>query len=58
MGAAPARNVVVLADEASRLSARTVSRMLTGIVGFYELQARRGNRLAEQGPGPFDPWRL
>jgi site-specific recombinase XerD len=39
----PARNVVVLADEAARLSPRTVNRMLTGVVGFYELQARRGS---------------
>jgi hypothetical protein len=43
----PAANVVVLADEAARLSPRTVNRMLTGIVGFYELQARRGNTLAK-----------
>ena len=43
----PAENVVVLAEEASRLSARTVNRMLSGVVGFYELQARRGSTLAK-----------
>jgi len=59
----PARNVVVLADEASRLSPRTVNRMLTGVVGFYELQARHGNQLAEQlvvrtrsGRGGYKPF--
>jgi integrase/recombinase XerD len=59
----PARNVVVLADEASRLSPRTVNRMLTGGVGFYELQPRHGNQLAEQmvvgtrsGRGGYDPF--
>lgn len=59
----PAKNVVVLADEASRLSPRTVNRMLTGVVGFYELQARRGNALAEQlvvrtrsGRGGYKPF--
>jgi hypothetical protein len=35
----PAKNVVVMADEAERLSPKTVNRMLTGVVGFYELQA-------------------
>jgi hypothetical protein len=29
----PAENVVVVAEEAARLSARTVNRMLTGVVG-------------------------
>src|ERR1039457_1699250 len=43
----PAENVVVLADEAARLSPRTVNRMLSGVVGFYELQARRGPTLAK-----------
>jgi hypothetical protein len=59
----PARNVVVLADESSRLSPRTVNRMLTGVVGFYELQARHGNQLAEQlvvrtrsGRGAYKPF--
>jgi integrase/recombinase XerD len=59
----PARNVVVLADEAARLSPKTVNRMLTGVVGFYELQARRGNKLAESlvvktrsGRGGYKPF--
>jgi integrase/recombinase XerD len=59
----PARNVVVLADEASRLSPRTVNRMLIGVVGFYELQARHGNTLADQlvvrtrsGRGGYKPF--
>jgi hypothetical protein len=59
----PAANVVVLADEAARLSPRTVNRMLTGIVGFYELQARRGNTLAKDllvstrsGRGAYKPF--
>ena len=43
----PAANVVVLAEEAARLSARTVNRMLSGVVGFYEFQARRGSTLAQ-----------
>ena len=43
----PAENVVVLADKAARLSPRTVNKMLTGVVGFYELQARRGSTLAK-----------
>ena len=40
----PAANVVVLAEEAARLSARTVNRMLSGVVGFYEFQAGVGRR--------------
>ena len=43
----PAANVVVLAEESARLSARTVNRMLSGVVGFYEFQARRGSTLAK-----------
>jgi integrase/recombinase XerD len=43
----PAANVVVLAEEAARLSARSVNRMLSGVVGFYEFQARRGSTLAQ-----------
>jgi hypothetical protein len=43
----PAENVVVLAEESARLSARTVNRMLSGVVGFYEFQARRGSTLAQ-----------
>jgi site-specific recombinase XerD len=59
----PAKNVVVLADEAARLSPRTVNRMLTGVVGFYELQARRGSTLAQDlvvktrsGRGGYKPF--
>jgi integrase/recombinase XerD len=59
----PARNVVVLADEAARLSPRTVNRMLTGVVGFYELQARRGSTVANDlivrtrgGRGGYKPF--
>lgn len=59
----PARNVVVMSDEAARLSPRTVNRMLTGVVGFYELQGRRGNTLAKElivqtrsGRGAYKPF--
>jgi hypothetical protein len=59
----PAKNVVVIADEAARLSSRTVNRMLTGVVGFYELQARRGHTLAKDlvvatrsGRGGYKPF--
>jgi integrase/recombinase XerD len=59
----PAANVVVLAEEAARLSARTVNRMLSGVVGFYEFQARRGSTLAQDlvvktrsGRGGYKPF--
>jgi integrase/recombinase XerD len=59
----PAENVVVLADQAARLSARTVNRMLSGVVGFYEFQARRGSTLARDlvaktrsGRGGYKPF--
>jgi site-specific recombinase XerD len=59
----PAANVVVLAEESARLSARTVNRMLTGVVGFYEFQARRGSTLAQDlvvrtrsGRGGYKPF--
>ncbi len=59
----PAANVVVLAEESARLSARTVNRMLSGVVGFYEFQARRGSTLAEDlvvktrsGRGGYKPF--
>jgi hypothetical protein len=42
----PAENVIVLSERAARRCARTVNRMLTAVVGFYEFQGRRGNRLA------------
>jgi integrase/recombinase XerD len=44
----PAANVVLLHDHAARRSARTVNRMLTSVVGFYEFHGRRGNRLAAE----------
>jgi len=43
----PAANVVLLHDGAARRSAKTVNRMLTSIVGFYEFHGRRGNTLAQ-----------
>jgi site-specific recombinase XerD len=59
----PAANVVVLAEEAARLSARTVNRMLSGVVGFYEFQARHGSTLAQDlvvktrsGRGGYKPF--
>jgi len=59
----PAANVVVLAEEAARLSARTVNRMLSGVVGFYEFQARLGSTLAQDlvvktrsGRGGYKPF--
>jgi integrase/recombinase XerD len=59
----PAANVVVLAEESARLSARTVNRMLSGVVGFYEFQARRGSTLAQDlvvktrsGRGGYEPF--
>jgi integrase/recombinase XerD len=42
-----AEKVGVLAEESARLSARTVNRVLSGVVGFYEFQARRGRTLAQ-----------
>jgi integrase/recombinase XerD len=59
----PAANVVVLAEESARLSARTVNRMLSGVVGFYEFQGRRGSTLAKDlvvktrsGRGGYKPF--
>jgi integrase len=56
-------NVVVLAEESARLSARTVNRMLSNVVGFYEFQARRGSTLAHDlvvktrsGRGGYEPF--
>ena len=46
----PAANVVVLHERAARRSAKTVNRMLTSIVGFYEFHGRSGNRLAAELP--------
>ena len=59
----PAANVVVLTEESARLAARTVNRMLSGVVGFYEFQARRGSTLAQDlvvktrsGRGGYKPF--
>jgi integrase/recombinase XerD len=59
----PAENVVVLSELAARRSARTVNRMLTAVVGFYEFQGRRGNSLARElvvqtrgGRGGYKPF--
>ncbi len=59
----PASNVIVLADEAARLSPRSVNRMLTAVVGFYEFHGREGNDLARRlvvetrsGHGSFKPF--
>ena len=52
----PAANVVVLHEQAARRSAGTVNRMLSSVVGFYEFQARRGNRLAAESGGPDALW--
>jgi site-specific recombinase XerD len=59
----PAENVVVLAEEAARRSARTVNRMLTAVVAFYEFHGRRGHDLAQRlvvqtrsGYGGFKPF--
>jgi integrase/recombinase XerD len=59
----PAANVVVLAGESARLSARTVNRMVSGVVGFYEFQAGCGSTLAKDlvvrtrsGRGGYKPF--
>jgi integrase/recombinase XerD len=59
----PAANVVVLHERAARRSAKTVNRMLTSIVGFYEFHGRSGNRLAAElvvttrsGYGSYKPF--
>jgi integrase len=59
----PAANVVVLHERAARRSAKTVNRMLTSILGFYEFHGRSGNRLAAElvattrsGYGSYKPF--
>jgi integrase/recombinase XerD len=59
----PAENVVVLSELAARRSARTVNRMLTAVVCFYEFQGRRGSSLARDlvvqtrtGRGGYKPF--
>jgi site-specific recombinase XerD len=44
----PAVHMAVLRDETARRSAKTVNRVLTAVVGFYEFHGRRGNDLAKQ----------
>lgn len=44
---APADNVVVLDESASRRSEATVNRHLAALFGFYEFHVRAGTRLAE-----------
>jgi integrase len=59
----PAENVIVLSERTARRCARTVNRMLTAVVGFYEFQGRRGNQLARDlvvqtrgGRGDYKPF--
>jgi len=58
----PAKNVVLLTGDEARLTPSTVNRMLTGIIGFYDLQARNGNEFARtlidktrSGRGSYKP---
>ena len=58
----PADNVVVLSELAARRSARTVNRMLTAVMAFYEFHGRRGSSLARElvaqtrlGRGAYKP---
>ncbi len=44
----PAANVVPMSEQAARRAARTVNRMLTSVIGFYEFHGRRGNPLAAE----------
>ncbi len=59
----PAENVVVLSELAARRSARTVNRMLSAVMAFYEFQGRRGSSLARElvaqarlGDGAYKPF--
>ena len=59
----PAENVVVISEQAAKRSARTVNRMLTAVMAFYEFQGRRGNTLARDlvvrtrgGRGGYKPF--
>ena len=59
----PAENVVVISELAAKRSARTVNRMLTAVVAFYEFQGRRGSSLARDlvvqtrgGRGGYKPF--
>jgi len=44
----PARRTAVLRDEKARRTPKTVNRILSAVVGFYEFHGRRGNDLAKQ----------
>jgi site-specific recombinase XerD len=59
----PAENVVVISEMAAKRSARTVNRMLTAVMAFYEFQGRRGSSLARDlvvqtrgGRGGYKPF--
>ena len=59
----PAENVVVISELAAKRSARTVNRMLTAVMAFYEFQGRRGSSLARDlvvrtrgGRGGYKPF--
>ena len=59
----PAENVVVISELAAKRSARTVNRMLTAVMAFYEFQGRRGSALARDlvvrtrgGRGGYKPF--
>ncbi len=59
----PAENVLLLSEQAARRSARTVNRMLSAVMAFYEFQGRRGNGLARElvvqtrtGRGGYKPF--
>ena len=53
----PAANVVVLHEQAARRSAKTVNRMLTSVVGFYEFP-RPPRQPTGGGVGRHDPRRV
>jgi site-specific recombinase XerD len=59
----PAENVVVISELAAKRSVRTVNRMLTAVMAFYEFQGRRGCSLARDlvvrtrgGRGGYKPF--
>jgi len=59
----PAENVIVLSELAARRSPRTVNRMLSAVVAFYEFHGRRGSSLARElvvqtrgGRGAYKPF--
>lgn len=59
----PAENVVVISELAAKRSARTVNRLLTAVMAFYEFQGWRGGSLARElvvqtrgGRGGYKPF--